>query len=130
MAFPVIVLGAGFLGAFAAVHAGVDGPLPGARAARAEAIADTAASEGTRTASGDHVPLRQAASGPSLSPAREGVRDSPRLPPGECPMLRLPWGPIASCTSALVAAGVATSALVSVAAWWNPGFDGRVSVAD
>lgn len=47
----------------------------------------------------------------------------------ECPMLRLPWGPIESCTAAVVVSGVATSALVSAAAWWDEGFDTRFSVA-
>ena len=55
--------------------------------------------------------------------------DAARSAARECPMLRLPWGPIESCTTAVAVSGVAASALVSAAAWWGQGFDSRFSVA-
>lgn len=45
-------------------------------------------------------------------------------------VLRLPWGPIESCRTAVVVGTVATAATLSMLAWWSQGFDSRFSVAD
>ena len=44
--------------------------------------------------------------------------------------LRLPWGPIQSCRTAIVAGGIATSAAVSMVAWWAQGFTSNFNIAD
>lgn len=44
--------------------------------------------------------------------------------------LRLPWGPIESCRTAIVAGTLATAATLSIGAWWSQGFGSRFSVAD
>lgn len=43
--------------------------------------------------------------------------------------LRLPWGQIESCRTAVVAGTVATTATLSMLAWWSQGFTSRFSVA-
>lgn len=62
--------------------------------------------------------------------ARAGPSPSPGAPASSCEAaLRLPWGPIRSCRTAIVAGSVAASAAVSVAAWWSQGFTSNFSVA-
>lgn len=43
--------------------------------------------------------------------------------------LRLPWGPIESCRTAIVAGAVGSGAAVSALAWWSQGFGSRFNVA-
>lgn len=129
MRFRGIGSGMVFLGAVCACPGAHAASLPGARPVAVEAstrfdpvvFADSAAFAFTR-------PDALASAGPAgIGVARTSHGSVPAV--AECPALRLPWGPIESCTTAIVAAGVATSALVSAAAWWGQGFDTRFNVA-
>lgn len=128
MRFRGIASGMALLGAASACTGAFAASLPGARpAAGPSTRVDPIAFAGPGVlASAD--PLAPGSANPVRTGGAETGRDRARIV-AECPALRLPWGPLESCTTAIVVAGVATSALVSVAAWWDQGFETRFSTA-
>jgi hypothetical protein len=72
-------------------------------------------------------PARRASAAP-VGTSPEAV---PAVGPGrECEAaLRLPWGPIESCRSAVVGGTLAAGGTLSMLAWWSQGFTSRFSVA-
>lgn len=73
-----------------------------------------------------------AAAGPGQAAASAAERDPSALaaPARSCEeALHLPWGPIDSCRSAVVAGALGTGAAVSALAWWDQGLGSSFSTA-